>query len=310
MEFGIRDKEKEGWLEQVRNMAGGNLLSLVLPEGSTVSAKTLRLDGLPSASYRENASGTDSRGVGNVLDRLIVCEYLTRYFKKFQKVCPEEEFYELEYLLNGSSSDRENLSAVLARLTALRTGLNLASILADSEKRGEARTLALAITGGTGILPLVSVMTFFIMSQWALGEALQDDKCLLSGGKVPLLKGKGDWKLDLDGLLEVGKNRKLMESGETEETRGLDYTGYLRILLFSSYGREMIYRAMDVMQLVIGRSQPGFAMEDCACLVDMEGTVSGKHLFFSLGLWKNLFPEGENGYETVMEVSGDYFDSP
>ena len=45
--------------------------------------------------------------------------------------------------------------------------------------------MAAAIVGGTGLLPLVSVMAFFIMTQWALGEAIADVKCLLSRGRFP-----------------------------------------------------------------------------------------------------------------------------
>ena len=76
-----------------------------------------------------------------------------------------------------------NLSGAAARLVAFREGLNLVHILSDAGKRQEARSLALTIVGGTGILPLVSVVAFFIMAVWALGEALLDVRCLLGGEK-------------------------------------------------------------------------------------------------------------------------------
>ena len=65
---------------------------------------------------------------------------------------------------------------------------NLVHILSDSQKREAARSLAAAIVGGIGLLPLVGVVSFLIMGIWALGEALWDVRILLKEGKVPLLK--------------------------------------------------------------------------------------------------------------------------
>ena len=59
------------------------------------------------------------------------------------------------------------------------------------------------------MLPLVSILTFFIMQIWALGEALLDVRCLLEGGCIPFIKAGSDWRLDLDGLLEIGKQKSL-----------------------------------------------------------------------------------------------------
>ena len=45
---------------------------------------------------------------------------------------------------------------------SVRQGLNLVHILSDGRKQREAETLAAAITGGIGLLPLTAV-TFFVM---------------------------------------------------------------------------------------------------------------------------------------------------
>ena len=303
--FGIQDKETEGILERIRGFMEEGLLGLVLPEGTEVSHGVLFLAGLPSAAAKDAAAFRDPDvGVGNLLDRLMVCEYGIRYFEPFDRESSQTSSYELEYILCGERVERDNLAGTVMRLTALRSGLNLAHILADPAKRQEARTLAAAIVGGTGLLPLVSVMTFFVMSQWALGEAIADVRCLLSGGHVPLIKSASQWKLDLEGLLSMGREGKI--SQDVSEAAGLDYRGYLRILLFAAYGEEEIYRMMDVMQMNIGKGQPGFSLADCACSVDMEASVWGKHVFFSLGLWKNGSP---GAYETAMEVSGTYMET-
>lgn len=322
VEFGVRDKEKEGFLEQAGNMAGKGMLELVLPEGTVVSGTALRLSGTPTDQRKTDGSGWkntdrdgDSQstgfltGVRTLIQRLLIGEYDIRFFKGFKKEMQKGDFYELEYIIHGKDKDRDNLGGVAARLVAFREGLNLVHILSDSGKRQEARSLALTIVGGTGILPLVSVVAFFIMAVWALGEALLDVRCLLDGDKVPVFKTASDWKLDLAGLLEMGRSGSLMGGeGGVENGNGTDYKGYLRILIFGGYDTDLVYRMMDVMQIVTAGKQPGFSLANCACTVDMEALVSGKHVFFSNALWKSQGQEDGYEYDTRMAVAGSYLE--
>lgn len=321
VEFGVRDKEKEGFLEQVGNMAGKGMLELVLPEGTVVSGTDLRLSGTPSVQRKTDGGGLkekdrdgDSQSTGfltgarTLIQRLIIGEYDIRFFKGFKKEMQKGEFYELEYIIHGKKKDKDNLSGVAARLVAFREGLNLIHILSDSGKRQEARSLALTIVGGTGILPLVSVVAFFIMAVWALGEALLDVRCLLEGKKVPVFKTVSDWKLDMAGLLEMGRSGSLIDGEGGGDGSGIDYEGYLRILIFGGYDTDLVYRMMDVMQIVTARKQPGFSLENCVCTVNAEALVSGKHVFFSNGVWKSRGPEDGYAYDTRMAVAGSYLE--
>ena len=314
VEFGVRDKEKEGFLEQVANMAGKGMLELVLPEGTVVSGTDIRLSGTPSVQ-RKTDGGGDSKstgfltGVRTLIQRLIIGEYDIRFFKGFKKEMQKGEFYELEYIIHGKEKDKDNLSGVAARLAAFREGLNLVHILSDSGKRQEARSLALTIVGGTGILPLVWVVAFFIMAVWALGEALLDVRCLLEGKRVPVIKTASDWKMDLAGLLEMGRSGRLIDGeGGDGNGSGTDYKGYLRILIFGGYDTDLVYRMMDVMQVVTARKQPGFSLANCVCTVNAEALVSGKHVFFSNGLWKSQEREEGYAYDTRMAVAGSYLE--
>ena len=310
IEFGVKDKEKEGFLERIAGMVTGGFLELVLPEGTTVSGRKLKLDSVPSASLGGAGNqGSGLEGTGNLVSRVLVGEYDIRFFQGFQKEMGEGEFYELEYLIHGGNQDRDNLAGVVSRLIALRQGLNLIHILSDPGKREEARSLALAIVGGTGILPLVSVTAFLIMTVWALGEALADVRALLDGGRVPFLKTRNQWKMSLDQLLDIGRNGRLPDGEAADDGgNGLSYKGYLRILIFGGYGTGMVYRMMDIMEVNIERGQNGFSMGRCACMVDTESTVSGKHVFFSTGLWKKQMGDREFDYETRIGASGSYMD--
>ena len=104
---------------------------------------------------------------------------------------------------------RENLSDAVHHLLAVRSGLNLIHILSGQRKAGTGqRTLAAVITGAGSITPLILVTTFFVMSVWALGEALMDVKGLLAGRKVMLFKAAEDWTLSAEKLLALGRDGK------------------------------------------------------------------------------------------------------
>ncbi len=89
----------------------------------------------------------------------------------------------------------------------IRQGINLIQILSDAEKREAAKSLAAVITGIIGIAPLVEVMTCFIMTVWAMGEALEDVRCLMAGGNVPLWKSADEWKIVTGRAFKYGNGQ-------------------------------------------------------------------------------------------------------
>ena len=193
-----------------------------------------------------------------------------------------------------------------ASLIGLRHGLNLVHILSDSQKREAARSLAAAIVGGIGLLPLVGVVSFLIMGIWALGEALWDVRILLNEGKVPLLKNRESWKLGLENLLDLGKSGGLDGMDGSGEGSGLDYRGYSRLFLFAGHDAQMDYRIMDMIQANLRLEQEDFRIGSCGDQVDLKAQVCGKHVFFHLGLWKSLFGQDGGTYRMTMAVSGGY----
>lgn len=319
-EAGIKDKEKEGLLKKLREMADKGILSLVLPKDAVVS------QGLIAAgTYPSHTIAFEEKGLG-VLDKAMTAEYCQVFFDHFcgqkegGKVKPGEEIaqgketgegkkqggvaYELEYLLAGKELDEENLTQVIEQLLAVREGLNFIYLLGDSEKRAEAKTLAMAVVGGTGLLPLVSITAFLILGVWAFGESIADVRILLQGGKVPLVKGRGDWQLSLEGLLDFARQGTL---GTLEDKgKGLTYEQYLTIFLLPVPGTRLLYRMMDMMEMNLSQQQPGFRMADCAYRVDMQMEACGKHVYFSLGLLKSLLGNTEFTYPVRIKASRAY----
>lgn len=335
---GIQDKEKEGWLKQVEQLYQEVMLGLLVPDGHQISEKLASTAELPShtESYEEGA------GSGSMVDHVLVNEYCGMFFSQFcsgaeQKNISEKREkrkglsktgtdpgettgdgtkpeiqletqaqvldYEIEYLLFGNASDRENLSDAVHRLLAVRSGLNLIHILSDSGKREQARALAAVITGAGSITPLILVTTFFVMSVWALGEALMDVKGLLAGKKVVLLKTSEDWTLDVENLLVLGRDGTL-EAGGGE--RGLSYLSWLKILLFVEPAVRQEYRIMDVIQLNLGQGKSGFRMRNGVYQVHMSGNVCGKYLFFSPAFVENMTGNRETGMNLTVKVERRY----
>lgn len=270
---GVKDPEKQRILEQIEGFAEQGLLNLVLPEGSQVSKGMVNSDSFPSASM----SALEGASI-NLLERLVFEEYCSRFLTNF---CSEEEKefkYEMEYLISGKTHDEDNLKRVVTELVAIREGMNLIHILSDSEKRQEANALASVITGVTGLAPLTGVIAFFIMTVWALGEAIVDVNMLLEGKKTAFIKSRETWNLTLSSLLELGKTGK--SSGGKAGDKGIDYTGYLKLLMFLSDQKVQNYRLMDMIQWNLCKSQGDFRMENCVYQAEIKGNVKAKHLFF------------------------------
>lgn len=301
--FGVEDQEKGDLLEQVKTMLSGKLLPLVLPEGRQASGRRPDLSGAPSVLI----SRDEKQSAASLLERLMIGEYILRFFNRYdeKRKDPGSCDYEMEYILFGYGGDQENLEEMALRLLTLRQGMNLIHIFSDSQKREAARNLAAAIVGGIGILPLAGVVAFLIMGVWALGEAFWDVRALFDGGKIPLVKTRDSWQLSLENLLDLGKKGALSQEGKAESS-GLDYRGYGRILLFLTHGSGTDYRVMDLIQSDLRQKQEEFRMDRCAHQVDMKAGICGKHVFFSLGLWKSFFGSGDTGYELDFEVSGSY----
>lgn len=287
---GIADPEKEGFLEQVSALLSGNLLELVLPGGIEVSKEKLQLLDAPSLTCYSGAGGSRL----GLKDRVLMGEYTLKTLHYFGRDLygdlPEKKgsgHLEVEYVLNGKDNDRENLSQTVLFLLAIREGMNLIYLYSDPAKRNEARSLAAVITGAAGFPPLITVMTFFILGVWALGQGICDVRDLLAGKKVPFLHGKDTFYLSLNGLLSLGETGQLSEKGA--DSRGLDYREYLRILLFKDQSSLYEYRVMDMIQMNVKSSQPDFLMNRCVYSLKMGAEAETKHVLASLGMLAAYF---------------------
>lgn len=272
---GVKDRKKLNVLESLSRLAGTDLLSIVVPEGKEVSGDRVDTSQFPSATYLRNSSGGGAgTAADNLLELALIHEYASCFFTSFLSEQERPMKYEQEYLLSGNDTDRGNLKAAVNRIIAVREAMNLIYLLGDSGKRAEAEQLALAITGASGLAPLVAVTTFFILTVWAFAESIEDVRTLLRGGKVSFVKQGDEWKISLSGLAGEGTAVFGKTEASGKEGRGLDYQSYLKLLLLLTERTRKEYRMMDMIQKNIRIIQPDFLVSKCACRLEAE--VNGR----------------------------------
>lgn len=282
-EFGVENEQEKGFLESAKELLSGDLLSLVLPEGTTASTTELDLSEAPSKTSMTTGRTTP---YASVVERALLMEYIGRYFTEFTDPRTGAAAYEMEYICAGLGNDKQNLSAALGDVFAIREGMNYLAIMRDDTKRSTARTLAqeivLGASGGT-LAALVPVIECLIIGVWAGAESVIDLRTLLSGNKVSIMKSNEEWKLDVRSILDWGQSRHLGGSVRSDE-RGVDYENYLKFVILLVDGALRNYRMMDIIQMNLKVNDPGFRMRDCIYGMDITVTAQAAHLFTSVPL--------------------------
>ncbi len=240
-------------LEIIKSFKENGFLSFVLPDGVNVSEKTVDLSAFLSNRERQQGMG------------------------EFQELEIEENFtdgaeaplsYEMEYLLGGKNSDRENLSSVIKKLLILREISNLSFLYTNPQKRGEIAACASALSF---LLLIPEGMTFVqgvLAAGWAYMESIADVKSLLSGGCVPLVKDVDSWKTQLSNLRA--------DTGISTE-KGVNYEEYLRILLLGVSEQKLLMRIMDMIEINL-RQEDGkenFAFDTCIDAIAVSFQIVG-----------------------------------
>lgn len=233
-------------LKMIKKLIRKSILELVCPEADISDKK---VSGKELSSKRSNKKGNmklESKYSGLTSD-LLFREYLLDHFPNYLSKEKEGKLdYQIEYLIGGKKSDKDNLKSVVRQLLLLREGMNYMYCVRDSEMSAATESLAALLIGWTGIPPLVTVMKHALLLGWAYGESLMDVRILLSGGKVPLMKSPESWVVTLDNL---GRLDELLENAGDSHKEGSSYLDYLRILLNLQSVSDQTKRSLDMVEL-------------------------------------------------------------
>jgi len=189
--------------------------------------------------------------LGGMTDSVLFHSYLATHFSDFMEENKNGALsYEMEYLIAGKGTDKENLSSVAMRICAIRAILHFVSLYTDGAKKGVAEQAALAACGIIGLPALKSVITLLLLFVWALEEAMIDVAALLQGKKLLLYPGKNGGSLEFYEIFLFSKSF-ILERGKAKPEKGgavLGYNEFLHLLLFLTSCETKKYRAADLIQ--------------------------------------------------------------
>ena len=231
-------------------VAGEEALSSAAAEPGTLMSQRTRAQGFGSLSPEiPKVTGEALLFNEYVLDRLPCLTQGERV--------PGAFAYQCEYVLAGKNEDRENLKSVLERLLLLRFGMNFTYLLSSGQRQAEAEALAAVICGVLAIPMLTELMKTAIVLLWAYEESLMDVRLLCKGEKVVFVKTDETFQCTVERLFSFS-----VEDGASQQA-GMDYVGYVRLLLALTPLEERTLRCMDMAEqtIRIGKNRPDFCLD-------------------------------------------------
>ena len=288
------DRDNYSIFENLKDFIDSGVLSQVLENPENVSKNTLSGSNLPS-TLKGKKNNSLSKEIKN---KCVNALYAGLKFGNYNN--PEKNTvlkYELEYIISGKDSDKENLASVVEKIVLAKTGINMAYLITDKEKMEQVSAIAASVAIVTGLPFLESVAKGVLISAWSMAEAVNDMKILLSGGKVALTKSNGGWRTSIGNVTNGSKK---------EDSKGLSYKEYCQILIAVQNTGDSLYRIMDLIQINIQkRYNSEFLMSKSLTGFKLKATYETAPLFTAIPIVVNNLTEENNAYKYSMA----YYDS-
>lgn len=249
IDYGYFIKKKGGnnILNTIRKIFQSGILGLVIPKGDSVSMRNISENNLASdVTYLNSKNILNSCGFSTKsAKKIIYGEYVMDHFSSYtDKQNGDALDYEVEYVINGEKTDIENLYYTVKKIALIRSAVNMAYIMTDSDKKEKAESLAEIAVGWTNIQPLVKGMKYLILYGWSYAEGLVEVKALLSGWKISLIKNSDNWQMEYEDFITLN-----FEPDEEKSQKGLNYEMFLRAVLMMKDLGEISLNTMDLVEL-------------------------------------------------------------
>lgn len=266
----------------IEHIIKNGLLSFLVDNPKTVSTLTTDKSILPSVTCQLTEDGV-AQSYGYIKDvakttmeKAYFCEYIYNTFGNYLE--PQENSYlkyPVEYIIHGSKEDDINFINCCNHIINLRLACNLVYLFSDKDKYNDAKKAAkianVVPIPGAEYLARITILTI-----WATAEALLDTKDLLNNKKVPLMKNKDIWTLELSDLTTFSRSTISKNKG----TEGLTYKRYLELLLAAENNISLYYRTLDVIQMnICSKYNEDFRIVKCVYSLDVEISYSLPYLF-------------------------------
>ena len=272
----------------LKEMLSNGVLAILLPEGTRVSNEDHDFSDAPSKTYLDNDKDdkdTDFNDVNNLLNVLkqsakedkttlmsvgrkaAFCAYVDDHFSCLGEEKDTVMKCEIEYILKGKTSDKDNLEAVLSDIIWMRMPVNYVCLLGDAAKQSEALTLATAICSSTGTLPMVEIVKYLLLGCWAYGESVYEVRLLLQDEKLPYVKTSAEWNTDLKSLKKANNT--------ISSSVGMSYKDYLNLMLAKKESKDVTYaRLLDVMEINLKRNDEKLSMVNMCGEFTLQGKIT------------------------------------
>ncbi len=260
----------------IAELRSRTILDLVTGGAENVSGKTLEGEVPASGRGYERGVGVIDvpEGMGSFGSHIIFNEYIMTHFGCF--TLPEDSgalSYQAEYILQGKSSDRENIEAMIDKLFMIREAANIVYLYSNPARSEELTAAAGAIAALLFIPFAEPAIKALLAAGWAFCESVVDVRALLSGKRVPLIKSDSTWQVSIAGI-----PRLLSEGGLDQATGddgdGMSYQDYLRVMLAVADAQTHITRTLDLVELNIRKGgRQGFRIDCCIEALTVEVSV-------------------------------------
>ena len=284
----VAEKGEENVLDLVAAHKRGFLLGMVLQEADDLSGR--RIGNGESLEHRVLLRGTCTK-IPQVswYDKILALEYADKYLSDYGAAAQDRALtqdralvYELEYVVGGKESDKENLEAVVGRLLLTREAANVVHIMMDGRKRLEVSEMAMMLAGVTANAAVIKAVEYGLIGAWAYVESVLDVRALLHGDKISFIKGQNQWTSSLMSLSTVLDGSLRAKNCEG----GLSYQSYLKGLLFLMQEKQLAYRIMDVMEQTLRKTElyRNCRMDAMICAADYALSYEADTLFWKFSV--------------------------
>lgn len=265
-----------------------------------------------SKSFSETnllASSADWLG-GVALYQKYLLDHFAAYGSNTKVEMPTSLEYEVEYILNGKGSDKENITSLVFNLIILRTISNSISLFSNPKSNTEATKLATTLVGYLGIPVLISITKTIIMLIWAFAESLIETSALLRGKSIAIYKQLKDFNLQLSELPFISKtyiSQKVNKMVDKDSLRCLDYNDHLNILLLIKKRELKTFRALDLIQINLQNNyEDTFLISNCIYGIQVSSNFSMEEKFVTLPFINKTTGSSNQKYLHNTEIEYSY----
>lgn len=210
--------------------------------------------------------------------------YLFRHFGYYGSKNPEilrqMLDYQLEYIISGEPSDRDNIENIMWRIFLCRAVGNYLFYHQDAEKSAKAEAEAVALVGITGNAALIRLVKEILLIAEAIENGISETKAVFAGEKVPVYQ-KG-----IFSGIQMG------------------YSEYLYLFLCATDRTEKIYRCMDLVELEVQNASgyKKFRLDHCVDCFWLECTYRFDSLFRTIPLLEERIYENTISRKVFYQI--------